>query len=175
MNDVYLNRCIIIMGNRLCCESHVNSPTFNFDTSLETKVLGTLQMYADYLRSHPTISKLVSEEEAEGKMEGTIKDWKVEKIREVHMMDGTFIGDIKGEDRNGYGIMMGYDGCYYEGNWEDNMRHGKGLYADDNGELYHGEWERDEPSGMGKFKSSQPCVLYKGYWSGGMKNGEGVE
>ena len=98
-----------------------------------------------------------------------------------------YVGQIKKNKANGFGIALLETGSRYEGNWKDNMRHGEGkFYWDDgehyegsyvndkrqgkgtyfwkNGEKYVGEWKEDRRNGVGKFYSKKGKIKASGVW-----------
>jgi len=108
--------------------------------------------------------------------------FKTTKGTELH-----YIGDIKNNQANGYGVAILKSGSRYEGDWYNNKRHGigqffwddgdyyEGAYKDDkreglgmyhwkNGDKYHGEWKNDKRNGKGKFYNKKGKLKASGIW-----------
>ena len=98
-----------------------------------------------------------------------------------------YVGRVKDQKANGFGIALLETGSRYEGNWKDNMRHGRGkfywsdgqhyegsykndkrhgtgTYFWENGEKYVGEWEDDQRNGQGKFYNKKGKLKANGIW-----------
>ena len=98
-----------------------------------------------------------------------------------------YLGGVKNNKANGYGIALFETGSRYEGQWKDNNRHGNGkFYWDDgqiyegayrndrreghgiyyweNGEKYVGEWKEDQRNGVGKFYNKRGKLKASGIW-----------
>lgn len=41
--------------------------------------------------------------------------------------ESVFLGEIRDNKRNGWGLMIYANGRVYEGTWKDNYKHGKGY------------------------------------------------
>ena len=98
-----------------------------------------------------------------------------------------YVGQVKNNKANGYGIAFLDTGSRYEGQWKDNQRHGEGkfywpdgeyyvgTYVNDkrnehgayywpNGEKYVGSWKDDKRNGKGEFYASDGNMLTSGTW-----------
>jgi hypothetical protein len=60
-----------------------------------------------------------------------------------------YVGEFKGDKRNGQGIYTNVNGAKYAGQYKDNKRSGQGtqIYAD--GDKYVGEWKDGKVNGLG--------------------------
>ena len=107
------------------------------------------------------------------------------KSSKDHLLN--YVGEVKDDKANGYGVAIFDTGSRYEGDWVDNLRHGQGkfywpdgqyyegAYADDtrsgqgtyywpNGERYTGTWKADKRNGQGTFYDSKGEIMTKGIW-----------
>ncbi len=98
-----------------------------------------------------------------------------------------YVGEVKKNKANGYGIALLNTGSRYEGEWRDNQRHGqgnfywidgehysgsylndqrngKGTYFWPNGEKYIGQWKDDKRNGVGVFYGKDDEVVTQGVW-----------
>lgn len=84
-----------------------------------------------------------------------------------------YVGEIKNDAANGFGMGIWENGHKYEGQWQNNIKHGWGTYYFANGEKYEGNFENNKRSGKGTyyFKSGD---YYKGFWQEDMREGVGV-
>ena len=76
--------------------------------------------------------------------------------------EAIYIGEIKGNKRNGKGIMKYNTSRIYEGDWADDFRSGKG-YERFGSNTYVGEFKKSKPWGKGVFKWNNGEV-YDGEW-----------
>lgn len=108
-------------------------------------------------------------DEYEGKLIGGEFSGKVKKIYSY----GTYIGEWKAGEKNGYGKFTWSDGEEYEGEWLDGVMHGVGTFTWANGNVYKGEWKRGVIDGSGKmtWKSGE---YYDGEWKEGVRHGRGL-
>ncbi len=106
------------------------------------------------------------------------------------MYEGLFLGN----ERVYKGKITYSDGCYYEGEWDNNGPHGEGIMKDeetertykgrfdskedghgriewDDGDWYEGAWVDFEPTGQGVWQADG--VLYKGEFTDGECTGKG--
>lgn len=66
--------------------------------------------------------------------------------------DGTsYRGQMRGNIKHGYGILIWPDGAKYEGMFENNKSCGRGKYYHIDGDIYEGEWDNDMANGNGKY------------------------
>ena len=54
----------------------------------------------------------------------------------VYPNGSIYRGQMKGENRHGYGIQLWPDGAKYEGHWNDNKAEGKGTFWHAEGDVY---------------------------------------
>ena len=83
-----------------------------------------------------------------------------------------YVGAIKNDKANGYGIAILDSGSRYEGMWKNNERHGKGKFYWDDGDYYEGNYLNDKRNGYGVYhwKNGEK---YVGEWKNDKRNGEG--
>ena len=51
---------------------------------------------------------------------------------------GKYVGEFKGDYRDGYGVYYYKEGDRYEGYWWNDLRHGQGTYYHENGDVFEG-------------------------------------
>lgn len=99
-----------------------------------------------------------------------------------------YVGQVKNNKANGFGIALFDSGSRYEGQWNENERSGEGTfywsdgqyyvgtYTNDkrsgfgtyywpNGEKYAGQWKEDKRNGTGKFYNTKGEVVAGGEWN----------
>lgn len=76
--------------------------------------------------------------------------------------------------KEGFGMLFGSDGSYYEGYFHNNQKHGNGDFYLPAGILYSGKWEKDKLSGDG-MKLTLDEAVYRGNWLEGKEHGFGEE
>lgn len=83
-----------------------------------------------------------------------------------------FEGQLRGEDRHGWGRFTWDDGGAYEGQFDGNDMHGQGTYRWADGSVYSGVWTRNQmgPSGAMTWTDGRK---YTGEFIDGKKHGEG--
>lgn len=83
-----------------------------------------------------------------------------------------YIGTIKDNNANGYGVAILESGSRYEGQWKNNKRHGYGKFFWDDGDYYEGTYRNDKRDGIGTYhwKNGEK---YIGEWKNDQRNGEG--
>jgi len=83
-----------------------------------------------------------------------------------------FEGQLRGEDRHGWGKFTWDDGGAYEGQFDGNDMHGQGTYRWADGSEYRGVWTRNQmgPSGTMQWTDGRQ---YSGEFVDGRKHGEG--
>ena len=87
---------------------------------------------------------------------------------------GTYIGNVKDNQRHGKGIMKYNNGDIYDGHWKkDKKRHGKGILKYDNGDIYDGYWKDNVRDGKGIMKLKNGDI-YDGDWEKDKQNGKGI-
>lgn len=88
-----------------------------------------------------------------------------------------YTGDWYENKKEGKGIFFYKDGGCYDGNWKNSKRHGKGLMIYSSGDIYEGNWLNDLRHGYGimeyNYPESKKGHKYYGYWSKGLKEGQG--
>ena len=96
------------------------------------------------------------------------------KMRIKNFNDGDiYLGEIKNNLREGYGINYYNDGDKYEGEWKNNNREGYGIYYYNNGTKYEGEWKNNNMEGYGIFYYNNGNK-YEGEWKNNNMEGLGV-
>ena len=83
-----------------------------------------------------------------------------------------YVGQVKGQKANGFGIALLETGSRYEGNWKNNMRHGKGKFYWNDGEHYEGSYQNDKRHGTGTY-FWENGEKYVGEWADDQRNGQG--
>ncbi|WP_344820933.1 hypothetical protein [Aquimarina gracilis] len=84
-----------------------------------------------------------------------------------------YVGQVRNNKANGYGIALFDTGSRYEGEWQDNLRHGEGSFYWPDGESYQGEYQNDRRNGMGTYFWPNG-EKYTGHWKNDQRDGEGV-
>ncbi|SPQ94933.1 MORN repeat-containing protein 3 [Plasmodiophora brassicae] len=93
---------------------------------------------------------------------------------------GSYIGDWKDNQRNGFGVQIWPNGCKYEGEWLAGRRHGKGTYFVRNkasgalDKVYSGQWQDDLKDGVGIYNYNNGN-RYEGQWKQGQRHGTGSQ
>lgn len=84
----------------------------------------------------------------------------------------TFEGQLRGDDRHGWGKFTWDDGGAYEGQFDGNDMHGQGTYRWADGSVYTGVWTRNQmgPNGTMTWTDGRK---YLGEFVDGRKHGEG--
>lgn len=83
-----------------------------------------------------------------------------------------YIGGVKNNKANGYGIAIFETGSRYEGQWSDNLRHGEGKFYWNDGEIYEGRYRNDKRDGFGIY-FWENGEKYVGDWKQDRRDGEG--
>jgi len=82
-------------------------------------------------------------------------------------------GEMKNNQRDGYGKLNLENSMYYIGQWKNGFKHGKGtLYYKKNSILYQGDFEDDKYNGKGKIIDNDGSY-YIGQFKDGLKKGLG--
>ena len=84
-----------------------------------------------------------------------------------------YVGQVKNDKANGFGVALLNTGSRYEGEWKDNQRHGKGTYYWSDGEYYVGEYLNDKRNGEGTYYWPNG-EKYTGHWKDDKRSGEGI-
>lgn len=84
-----------------------------------------------------------------------------------------YVGQVKNNKANGFGIALLNTGSRYEGEWKDNQRHGEGNFYWADGEHYSGAYLYDQRNGYGTYYWPNG-EKYSGQWKEDKRNGEGV-
>ncbi|WP_448519520.1 hypothetical protein [Rhodoflexus sp.] len=79
---------------------------------------------------------------------------------------GYYIGEWKGNARNGWGKHFYKDGSSYEGYFENDLRSGYGTYYYATGEIYKGNWKDDLMNGEGEIIGADRRTV-TGIWENG--------
>jgi len=99
---------------------------------------------------------------------GTYLTFKNTKKHKVH-----YVGQVKREKANGYGVAILDTGSRYEGEWLNNVRHGEGSFYWVDGEYYVGQYENDRRNGKGSYFWPNG-EKYVGGWKNDQRDGEGI-
>ncbi|KAL0273834.1 UNVERIFIED_CONTAM: hypothetical protein PYX00_006409 [Menopon gallinae] len=100
-------------------------------------------------------------------------------MKVLNFYTGSWLDDKK----DGFGYRQYPSGSKYVGYWRDGKRHGTGIMFWANNDIYRGEWKNGLMDGYGEYiwrgfinKSfSYPRInAYRGFWSGGKREGIGV-
>eukprot|EP01147_Barroeca_monosierra_P001334 gene1334-4515_t len=83
--------------------------------------------------------------------------------------DCVYVGEVKANIANGFGMKTSPDGWLYCGQWQNGKEQGLGFYAWSDGSWYAGEWIRGKADGRGVWTGLQG-VVYSGEWTAGQKN-----
>ena len=83
-----------------------------------------------------------------------------------------YIGSIKQNKANGYGVAILESGSRYEGQWKNNKREGKGKFFWNDGEYYEGAYNDDKREGLGTY-TWKNGEKYVGEWKNDKRNGRG--
>ena len=100
-----------------------------------------------------------------------------EKNKTVEEKNGNkYIGEIKDNKKDGYGIYYFYNSDEYEryaGFWKDDKKYSKGTMFYKNGSIYIGYWKNDLREGKGEiyFKTGEK---FYGHFEKDKKNGKGI-
>jgi len=99
---------------------------------------------------------------------GKYLTFKNTKSRKVH-----YVGQVRNNKANGYGVAILDTGSRYEGEWLDNLRHGQGSFYWKDGQYYEGEYENDRRNGKGSYFWPNG-EKYVGGWKNDQRDGEGL-
>ena len=102
---------------------------------------------------------------------GNIENEKKEKI--IYSNGDKYIGETKGEKKEGYGILYYKNGDRYEGFWENNLENGTGSFFYNDGSLYIGQFINRKKNGIGTLYYNNGDKYY-GNFINGKKNGRGL-
>jgi hypothetical protein len=80
---------------------------------------------------------------------------------------------VRGNCKNGKGVMTYPEGANYEGGWKDGRRHGQGTLTNPYAGQYKGQWKDDKPDGYGIWLFPDGAK-YEGQWKSGEWNGKGT-
>ncbi|MGB5819776.1 MAG: hypothetical protein WBG90_09855 [Saonia sp.] len=84
-----------------------------------------------------------------------------------------YVGEVKNNRANGYGIALLNTGSRYEGEWNDNQRHGEGSFYWPDGEYYVGSYQNDQRNGQGTYYWPNG-EKYIGQWAADKRKGKGI-
>jgi hypothetical protein len=116
----------------------------NFEADIFSKVNLRNSKYFTYEESKDTISALRQFDPNERR----------EKRASFTFNSGAvYIGEWKGEFRDGFGEQVWPDGARYIGEWSEDRANGKGKFIHTDGEIYDGQWENDKAEGFGVYKN----------------------
>jgi hypothetical protein len=84
-----------------------------------------------------------------------------------------YVGQVKENMANGYGVAILNTGSRYEGFWHNNLKHGEGTFHWADGEYYLGSYQNDQRNGEGTYFWPNG-EKYVGQWKNDKRNGHGV-
>jgi len=99
---------------------------------------------------------------------GQYMQFKSQKGNQMH-----YVGEVKNDKANGYGIALLDTGSRYEGQWKNNQRHGEGTFYWPDGEYYVGNYVSDRRNGAGTYYWPNK-EKYIGQWKDDKRNGQGT-
>lgn len=98
---------------------------------------------------------------------GEYLTFKSEKGNQMH-----YVGQVRNNKANGYGIAVLDTGSRYEGEWKDNERHGEGTFYWPDGQYYVGNYSHAKRNGLGTYYWPNG-EKYVGFWKDDKRNGQG--
>eukprot|EP00347_Sterkiella_histriomuscorum_P005217 403357444 len=112
------------------------------------------------------------------------KQYERYKIKEGHLKNGEFDGEVCEYEYNsyydgkcidglynGYGVMLNRDGSMYCDDWKNGMYHGSGRFHWNDGDIYEGQWINGDQHGKGVYKCANGDTK-KGTWKDSQQHGE---
>ena len=87
--------------------------------------------------------------------------------------DGSYNGQLEGDQRHGCGTMSYTNGDQYDGEWHRDKKEGRGMYTRTNGMRYDGEWKAGKMEGRGVF-TKPDGVRYDGELKASKMEGRGM-
>ncbi|CAJ1329540.1 unnamed protein product [Effrenium voratum] len=86
------------------------------------------------------------------------------QTREETLSNGAvYVGQWKGQARDGFGKQTWPDGASYEGSFQENKAAGYGKFIHADGDIYEGEWQNDKAHGHGRYQHMDGST-YEGEW-----------
>lgn len=147
--------------NKISVDSLLNAK----DTKIDSLKLAMVNMKVDlYFLEEKIDSMKVNKSK---KTYGEYLTFSTTKGKTLH-----YVGEVKDNKANGYGIAILETGSRYEGNWKNSKRHGKGKFYWDDGEHYEGQYEYDLRQGYGTYFWNNG-EKYIGEWKNDMRDGQG--
>lgn len=141
--------------------------------SLQAKVAGT----AEEIRQYDAVSFELEKARVQlARMKGQLQErsfgeyltFKSKKGNQMH-----YVGQVKNNQANGFGVALLDTGSRYEGDWKDNQRHGEGTFYWPDGEYYIGSYSDDKRNGLGTYYWPNG-EKYTGQWQDDKRNGQGT-
>lgn len=97
-----------------------------------------------------------------------------DRVQVVNNVDGSrYEGQMRGNRRNGTGVLTWPNGHRYVGEFRDDKKFGRGVYTWPDGSKYDGEWNDDVMNGRGEMTWADGDK-YDGEWKDNLRNGRGV-
>ena len=84
-----------------------------------------------------------------------------------------YVGEFRGDIRNGQGTYVLPNGDRYVGEWRDGKFHGQGTFTSADGRRYTGEWRDDKRHGQGTWTHPNG-ERYVGEWRDDKRHGRGT-
>ncbi|MDT0607590.1 MORN repeat-containing protein [Croceitalea rosinachiae] len=98
---------------------------------------------------------------------GEYLTFKSKKGNQMH-----YVGRVRNNKANGFGIALLDTGSRYEGEWLNNERHGQGTFYWPDGEYYVGSYSHAKRNGLGTYYWPNG-EKYIGFWKDDRRNGQG--
>ena len=87
--------------------------------------------------------------------------------------NGIYEGEMKNNEKYGYGTYKDKNGDSYKGEWINNKKNGRGKWFNKNGINYEGDFLDDKKDGDGILYNEKGQIYYQGKFSEDKKNGKG--
>ena len=101
---------------------------------------------------------------------------KASKLKKFKQKNKTelYIGDKKGEIKEGFGKQIWTKDSYYIGEYKDDKANGLGKFVTNNN-VYKGEFISDSANGYGIYNYNNNEIIFEGYWDEDVQNEYGIE
>jgi len=150
--------------------------SMNIDNSLNSDVT-TKTVTSEEIRKFDSLNFALTKVKAQlnrlkkkqqKKSYGEYLTFKNRKRHKIH-----YVGQVRNDKANGYGVAFFDTGSRYEGEWKENLRHGDGSFYWTDGQSYVGEYQNDRRQGKGTYFWPNG-EKYVGEWKDDQRNGEGI-
>lgn len=173
-------------GCKQCCEKKCQGPSEMQEYQPQNKK----QMLKESVEMHPPAA--VKRSEGENALEDVMADSyfarELEELRELMSKgpDGdrplftfksgaTYKGQLKGNQRHGFGCQEWPDGAAFTGEWRENYAEGHGQFIHADGDVFIGQWRKSAAEGLGLYVHKHGLTTYRGQWVQDVQHGIGVE